>query len=41
MRAEDAFFAEDGASRRADHLVSGLPTVPHDPEREVVLLDEV
>jgi hypothetical protein len=41
MRAEDAFFAVDGAPRRADYLVSGLPTVPHDPEREVVLLDKL
>jgi hypothetical protein len=41
MRAEEAFFADDGAPRRADYLVSGLPTIPHDPEREVVLLDEV
>ncbi len=41
MRAEDTFFADDGAPRRADYLVSGLPIIPHDPEREVVLLDEV
>jgi hypothetical protein len=41
MRAEDAFFADDGAPRRADYLVSGLPIIPYDPEREVVLLDEV
>jgi Integrase core domain len=41
MRAEDAFFADDGAPRRADYLVSGLPIIPHDPEREMILLDEV
>jgi uridine kinase len=41
MRGEDTFFAEDGAPGRADYLVSGLPTVPHDPGREVVLLDDV
>ena len=41
MRAEDAFSADDGVPRRADYLVSGLPMIPHDPEREVVLLEEV
>ena len=41
MRAETAFFADDGAPRRADYLVSGLSIIPHDPKRDVVLLDEV
>lgn len=41
MRTEDAFFADVGAPRRADYLVSGLPIIPHDPEREVVPLDEI
>lgn len=41
MRGEDGFFAADRAPRRADFLISGLPTVPHDPTREVVVLDEI
>jgi len=39
MSGEDTFFAEDGAPDRADYLVSGLPTLPHDPAVDVVLLD--
>jgi hypothetical protein len=41
MRAETAFFADDGAPCRADYLVSRLSMIPHVPERDVVLLDEV
>jgi hypothetical protein len=41
MRAEAAFFADDGVPRRADYLVPGLSMIPHVPERDVVLLDEV
>lgn len=40
MRAEDRFFAHDGAPGRADHIISGAPTLAHDPHREVVALGE-
>jgi uridine kinase len=38
MAAEDAHFASDGASRRADIKVDGQPTLPHDPDREFIVL---
>jgi uridine kinase len=36
MDLEDTFFAADGAPSRADLVIDGEPTVPHDPAREVV-----
>jgi len=36
---ERRFFAEDGTYARADVRISGNPSLPHDPESEVVLLD--
>jgi cytidylate kinase len=35
---EDALFAAEGTRERADYRVDGAPSVPHDPEHEVVLL---
>jgi len=35
---EDALFAAEGTRERSDYRVDGFPSVPHDPEREVVLL---
>ena len=37
-RQEDAVFAAEGTRERADYRVDGAPSVPHDPEREVVLM---
>jgi hypothetical protein len=37
-RQELAHFAADGTRARADLLLDGAPTVPHDTDREVVLL---
>jgi uridine kinase len=39
-RQEVAHFAADATKARADLLLDGAPTVPHDEEREVVLLPE-
>jgi hypothetical protein len=39
MAEERQFFAADGTRARADLRVSGHPTVPHDPETELVTLD--
>jgi hypothetical protein len=39
MAGEREFFAADGTRARADLRVSGHPTVPHDPETELVTLD--
>lgn len=39
MADERKFFAADGTRARADLRVSGHPTVPHDPETELVTLD--
>jgi glycosidase/uridine kinase len=36
MAAEDAFYADDPVRARADLLVEGDPTLPHDPETELV-----
>lgn len=38
MAAEDAFFAADAARGRADLVVDAYPSVPHDPDREIVVL---
>ena len=38
MAVEREFFASDGTRARADLRVSGSPTVPHDPETELVTL---
>jgi uridine kinase len=38
MDLEQAFFAVDGAASRADHVIDGEPTVPHDTARQVVVL---
>jgi hypothetical protein len=38
MALEDEFFGRDGAPDRADYIVSGEPSLPHDPATEVVLL---
>ena len=38
MAMEDAFFAADGTRRRADVRLDGAAALPHDPEREAVLL---
>jgi uridine kinase len=39
MDKEREFFAADGTRARADLRVTGHPTVPHDPETELVSLD--
>ena len=39
MAEEHEFFAADGTRARADLRVSGHPTVPHDPETELVTLE--
>jgi RecA/RadA recombinase len=39
MDEERAFFAADATRARADLRVTGHPTVPHDPETELVTLD--
>jgi hypothetical protein len=39
MTEEREFFAADGTRARADLRVSGHPTVPHDPETELVTVD--
>jgi uridine kinase len=36
---EDAFFARDRTRERADLIVDGSPTLPHDPETEFVTVD--
>jgi hypothetical protein len=38
IRAEDAHFAADGTRDRADLVVTGDPSVPHDPDTEFVSL---
>jgi uridine kinase len=38
MEAEDWHFAREDTVGRADLLVDGAPTIPHDPEEEYVLL---
>jgi uridine kinase len=37
MRWERDHFAEQGTRSRADLVVDGAPTVPHDPETEIVV----
>jgi len=39
MQEEQQFFADEGARARADLLVDGNPTTPHDEETKVVVLD--
>jgi adenylate kinase family enzyme len=39
MAEEREFFAADGTRARADLRVTGDPTLPHDPETELVTLD--
>jgi hypothetical protein len=36
MADEDVHYAADGTAERADVLVDGAPTVPHDPDTEYV-----
>ena len=36
MQREDAFFAEDGTRDRADLIVDGAPSAPHEPEVELL-----
>jgi uridine kinase len=36
MAEEDAFFERDGTRDRADLIVDGSPTVPHDPDLEFI-----
>jgi hypothetical protein len=38
MQLEDEFFVRDDTSGRATYLIAGEPAVPHDAEREVVVL---
>ncbi|MEO8284624.1 MAG: uridine kinase [Pseudarthrobacter sp.] len=38
MQEERQFFADDGTRARADLRVDGNPSVPHDPETEIVTL---
>jgi hypothetical protein len=40
MAEEDAHFATDRARDRADVIVDGAPSVPHDPEDAFVRLDQ-
>jgi uridine kinase len=40
MAEEHAHFAEDRARDRADVIVDGAPSMPHDPEEEFVRLDQ-
>jgi len=40
MTEEDAHFAADRARDRADVIVDGAPSLPHDPEEEFVRLDQ-
>lgn len=40
MRVERQFFTADATAARADLRVNGSPSVPHDQESEVVLLDD-
>ena len=30
------FFSDDGARDRADLIVHGAPTIPHDPDRQFI-----
>jgi len=39
MEPEAEFFDRDRTRERADLRVNGAPTVPHDPERQVVTVD--
>jgi hypothetical protein len=39
MAEEDAFYARDRTRERADLIVDGSPTLPHDPETEFVTVD--
>ena len=41
MAEEDAFFDSDRTRERADIIVDGSPTLPHDPETEFVAIDTV
>jgi hypothetical protein len=38
IRREQRFFSRDGTKGRADFIVDGAPGVPHDPEREFLIL---
>jgi hypothetical protein len=38
LAEEGVYFAADGTRARADLRVTGHPTVPHDPESELVTL---
>jgi uridine kinase len=40
MAGEDVFFARDRTRERADLVVDGSPTLPHDPEIEFIRLDK-
>lgn len=36
-RQEDELFAVEGTRERADYRIDGAPSIPHDPEHEIVL----
>ncbi len=39
MALEDEFFSRDGAAARADHVVCGRPSIPHDRATEFVVIE--
>jgi hypothetical protein len=37
VRQEDVLFAAERTRQRADLRIDGAPSIPHDPEHEIVL----